>query len=634
MAQAAENTEMLEIPDGGIAKFVMSDEEATAAYGPDKDEDDYGEEGIAQLSGMAKQLAEKGREGDDVVAHLQTGELVIPAQLLEENPEMKETIFAFLEGQGVEDPQRYVVGSGQNSVNPDTGAFEFFFKKLKRAFKKVVRSVKKVVKKVVNVVKKVLPSVLPIALSFSPLGAVLGSAVGSGIGTLIQGGSIGDALKSSFLSGATGAIFQGFTGSGGFMENIQNSISDPIGRFQQTFSGAKVDLQNLFGGSQAQAANAGKPGFFSDYVSPVSEAASSANTASVREQAVSPQTTQQATSTEVLRAGDTSALPVNNSGGPVNVTLANGGTQTIPAGGQIPAGATVNPTLAPTVQPYKPPGFMESIKGAIMPGDDISFSQGIRDAFMPAKPTAEQLSQIGSEAYNSTFSNAMQLPGMTESLAAERALAAQNAAVEAASPGFLRTYGPLLGAGLATTAITGGFDPVQPDPLNIVPRDAQGNEITGETLVSQDPNKYLVGDLGPMTLDPNTGQYVPASSYSSGMLEDLSIRRPDYLSYLSPTQYAYRPPGSYLPASPAGGPFERPYQYAAEGGPIFPRRNGGIMPDEGIPGQDSVRAMLMPGEFVMTTDAVRGLGNGDLNSGIKNMYSVMRNLERRGRSMS
>jgi hypothetical protein len=42
--------------------------------------------------------------------------------------------------------------------------------------------------------------------------------------------------------------------------------------------------------------------------------------------------------------------------------------------------------------------------------------------------------------------------------------------------------------------------------------------------------------------------------------------------------------------------------------------------------------MLMPGEFVMTTDAVRGAGNGNLNNGIKNMYSVMRNLEARGRA--
>jgi hypothetical protein len=44
--------------------------------------------------------------------------------------------------------------------------------------------------------------------------------------------------------------------------------------------------------------------------------------------------------------------------------------------------------------------------------------------------------------------------------------------------------------------------------------------------------------------------------------------------------------------------------------------------------------MLMPGEFVMTTDAVRGLGNGNLNTGIKNMYSVMSKLEKKGKAMA
>jgi hypothetical protein len=80
--------------------------------------------------------------------------------------------------------------------------------------------------------------------------------------------------------------------------------------------------------------------------------------------------------------------------------------------------------------------------------------------------------------------------------------------------------------------------------------------------------------------------------------------------------------------------FIPPFQRAAEGGEIFPRRNGGIGPNEGTPGKDSVRAMLMPGEFVMTTDAVKGLGNGDLNTGIKNMYSVMSKLEKKGKAMA
>ena len=75
-------------------------------------------------------------------------------------------------------------------------------------------------------------------------------------------------------------------------------------------------------------------------------------------------------------------------------------------------------------------------------------------------------------------------------------------------------------------------------------------------------------------------------------------------------------------------------QTVKDGGEIFPRRTGGIAPDEGVAGKDSVRAMLMPGEFVMTTNAVKGMGNGDLNQGINNMYGMMRNLESRGRMMA
>ena len=121
-------------------------------------------------------------------------------------------------------------------------------------------------------------------------------------------------------------------------------------------------------------------------------------------------------------------------------------------------------------------------------------------------------------------------------------------------------------------------------------------------LLESQPGQFLVKNLGNLELDETTGQYRP-------------IQRP--------------------PISLPGGPFARPsVMQAADGGPVFPRRTGGIAPTEGIPGQDSVKAMLMPGEFVMTTDAVRGLGNGDLNNGIKNMYSVMRNLERRGRAIA
>ena len=62
-------------------------------------------------------------------------------------------------------------------------------------------------------------------------------------------------------------------------------------------------------------------------------------------------------------------------------------------------------------------------------------------------------------------------------------------------------------------------------------------------------------------------------------------------------------------------------------GQYFPRRNGGIMPHEGSGQKDDVPAMLMAGEFVLTKDAVKGLGNGDQNRGIQKAYRLMDKLE-------
>ena len=68
---------------------------------------------------------------------------------------------------------------------------------------------------------------------------------------------------------------------------------------------------------------------------------------------------------------------------------------------------------------------------------------------------------------------------------------------------------------------------------------------------------------------------------------------------------------------------------ANKGGPAyFPRRNGGIMPSEGSGTEDDVPAMLTAGEFVMTRDAVKGAGGGNLNKGINKMYGMMDSLER------
>jgi len=90
-------------------------------------------------------------------------------------------------------------------------------------------------------------------------------------------------------------------------------------------------------------------------------------------------------------------------------------------------------------------------------------------------------------------------------------------------------------------------------------------------------------------------------------------------------EFERRPFGQGGPGGQLGG-----IRFAADGGQMgFPRRNGGIDPSEGSGTKDDVPAMLMAGEFVLTKDAVKGLGDGNQRKGIQRAYDMMDNLEAR-----
>ena len=553
MAEQAQKEEIMDIPEGGIADFVMSDKEAEDVYGPDTDvadtdgTEEFGDDGIAQFPALTKKMAAMGREGDDNLAHVQTGELIIPAKLIENDSELKELLFEKLRGMGIEDPERYVVGSEANSINPETGAYEFFLKK-------IFGGIKKIFKGIVKVIKKIAPIVLPIVGTMF-LGPIYGAALGSGIATLLNGGSIKDAFK----SGLTSAVM------GGFSAGVSGAM------------GAAKTSGNIFSGFGQGVKNAASFGNISAGINSMGNA---------------------------LTKGDFSGATFKNMAqGPT----AEGGSAFT---GSVEAVGEGLKTLTPEAAQklaidqakagvYETPGFGESI----MKGD-------FKTAFMPgsAAPSATEIMAAS--------------PGTTAAKAAQMAADA--------APGMLRSYLPAVGAATGALALSGGFEVPEQDDPGLIDKDEDGNPVTGSDLVEADPGKYLVKDLGQVVLNEETGEYETKPMYEPSEMaayEPTSYQLPEYSSSSNPL-------GSGIGSvSTATGPFARPYvvQNVAQGGQIFPRRNGGIMPDEGTPGKDSVRAMLMPGEFVMTTDAVKGMGNGNMDQGINNMYSVMRNLESRGR---
>ena len=565
----------LSVPEGGIGGFAMSDEDF-AILEAEEAKKEFGEEGLGQFTAVAKKMAGYGRFGDDSVAHIQTGEIVVPLALIENNPLLKEQIFKQLRESGIEDPEQYVVGSEANSINPETGLMEFGF------FSKLWKGIKKVVKAVVKVIKKVAPIILPIALAFTPLGPIYGAALGSGIGTLINGGSIKDALKSALISGAVGGVTAGFTGNtGSFTGNIGEAASGFGARVGQTAAGFTEGVTSgSLGGF--------KDSFFSSYVPTPSGTIDVGTGTGVDGVKVDGTVVETGVDGTVAGADGSSVVDAN--------TVVDTGGTTL--SGEVAGDATERTFLEKT-------------------GDNM-----LRAGQTPADVA---LNATNAEA---TYLAKMEAANIVPSEAGLKA-AIKGSAPKLLGSQMLAKFGPT--AALAATAgAAGGFFDV-PDVENspFLDYNNDGTVTTGEDLIAGDPGKYLVKDLGQSVLNEETGEYEPKAM-------DLAIMSDDMQGYQAPTQYPLQNnamnQAGYLQSSTPGGPFARPYVTAAEGGPIFPRRSGGIAPTEGTPGQDSVRAMLMPGEFVMTTDAVKGLGQGNVNNGIQNMYTIMRNLESRGRA--
>jgi len=146
--------------------------------------------GIADFQQAVNALKSFGRYEDDTLAHVATGETIIPMEVFEKNPQLRDQVFKSMTDLGI-DPTQYIVGSNFNSINPVTGQPEFFLKKL---FKKI---------------KKAAPVLLPIAASFIPGAGPLAMAAAGFGGGKIAGQDTKQALMSGILAGLGGKFAGG-----------------------------------------------------------------------------------------------------------------------------------------------------------------------------------------------------------------------------------------------------------------------------------------------------------------------------------------------------------------------------------------------------------------------------------------
>jgi hypothetical protein len=453
-AEMTQTMDAMSIPAGGIADFVMSDSDM-AALEQEQAQKEFGGNGIAQFKEAATRMAGYGRFGDDSVAHVQTGEIIVPLALIKNNPALREQIFQNLRDNGIEDPERYVVGSQSNSLNPETGMMEFGW------LKDIWKGVKNVVKSVVNVIKKIAPVVLPIVAS-TIFGPIWGAALGSGIATLINGGSIKEAFVSGLKGAALGGIgaFAGGALSGGFsggMNALKGAASlsnlsagfQNIGNALPKILGGSSDYSGISYKNMAQGPT-GAGG--TNYVAP--EALTKPPLT------MSPETKSAYDSTLVSQdvtkssgAVDTSNLAAKQAAADTGLRTDKNAWDYVFHGGKTPA--------------------------------DIAAAQNT------ARITATQ------NALNTSVSSGL---SASDPNVVKAALEAGAKAASSAGPGMLARFGPSALAATGVAAGLGAFKVPEQDPAGVLERDGDGNVITGEDLIRQDPSKYLVADLALPTL--------------------------------------------------------------------------------------------------------------------------------------
>ena len=585
----------------GIASFVHASEDY-----------DLAPIGIGSMKEQADRLAEFGRHGDIYVVHAAEGETVIPMEVLDSIPQVKEMLFSHMRDMGI-DPGRYVVGNKLNSINPDTGMPEFFFKKIWSGVKKVF--------------KVVAPILLPI----------IGNAILPGIGgilasmayTKLSGGSWADTLKAGVLSYAGGALVSGLGGAVGL-------------------GGSTTFLGGLTKGLTAPFTALADPGAaFAKGILGPSAPATPATPATPAAGAASGTTSQVPFNTQLGATGDNlrppgifgptsnlspgygdNLIPVESFGTPPDLTP----YQMSPAGTAVGGTTSLNLVPQSRLTPTADQGWLDRLDKA---------SSKVGNYLFRAGDTPEQV-LAAQDAAGVAYQQ--RPPGL-------QSAAGFDAAVAKAGPSIYAKYGPSL-ALAGGAALAGGVFDAPEDPDAEARREAERRfeaASAPNALLEGDPDSYVVNDLNPYQFSPAPNYRgtesvefaratAPPPIYQGIPPVDLARATAPPMRLQNNARYYAAPPLQNNPVyaryNAAGGGFiDGQPQYLNYGGMAqYPRREM-LVEGPGTERSDDIPAMLSDGEFVLNSRSVRGAdptGQGNRYRGAQNLYNMMRNFEMKG----
>jgi len=461
--------------------------------------------GIAELKPVSKAIANYGRNGDTMLAHITPAE----ARMLRRK-------------------------GGSGTINPKTGLPEFFnlFKEIGNAFKAVGNAVKSFANSTVGRI------VTTVALGFF-LGPAAAAAMGVGAGTaaglaisgfvgsagatLVGGGNLKDALKAGAIGGLTAGAVAGFSGAPltgateltagqafqGQLDKFSNFISPTASGIQPpsiTPSGQTTGLAptqspslitdkvSTFGGREAAMVNnpLGAPPVDASFGNPqIPKVASFGSPVPMANPDFSPVTGAGAGAPGTVSFGSNPAVQFDRSMMPDSFAAPSASATTAATGNTI-APAIQTTAVTPT-NPYGTPTLGESLsttgKGIMqmLPGTEGDFSTGFKQFTQGA---GEILSPGPTSGQISERAQALLAADPTGKMTYADALKAANTE----GPGFMRSYAPATALGIGAIGAFGGFSPSKV-PESSMRKTLMGGPGSAQDLLKKDPSRFYIQGL-------------------------------------------------------------------------------------------------------------------------------------------
>ena len=406
--------------------------------------------GIASLNPIAAAMAQQGRYGDTMLAHISPREA------------------AMLKDMG-----------GSGTINPMTGMPEFFIKKAFKGAGKALKKVGQAVKKFASSSVGKIVTTMALAFFLGPAAATaLGATstagvaavsgfVGTAGSTALGGGNLKESLRAGALGGLTAGAGAGLMG--GAQAFQAGSYTGPT-----TVGGQVQKAREFVTGTPAQAAPAptGATSFPADQQQPLMRAPIDAQGIGSLPQAAPEFTVDRTPGAPGLsqQAAGQRVIGIHGDGTPFTQSQYDQSTALLQ---QSAAGQK-----AQTVGDSK--NIFQRGLDRVMPGRIEDAAQ--RNAF---QKVADQFGGTAEEV-QAALSAPSPSPALLE------------AYKKAASPGMLRQYGPITAAGLGIAGLAGAFKEEEATPPPGF-EDFMSGMSPGQRLLEQDPQRYGLGYGGVFT---------------------------------------------------------------------------------------------------------------------------------------